>query len=158
MKKMLICFCAALLSLSACTKTYTVAKPSEPKLYKKVYSAKPNDLYYALRWAFKTYGYPIAEEDLQNGVIKSRYVPVRANSHYIDVFKHKDFGVSGAYHQMEARLLPHGDKTTLQIGSRIQGIVARIHSTGTEEAMLFEKVSDYLRSPTVQLTNQGIQD
>lgn len=158
MKKIFFCFFAGLLFLSACTKTYTTAKPGEPKLYKKIYSAKPNDLYYALRWAFKAYGYPIAEEDLQNGVIKSRYVPVGANSHYIDVFRRKDFGLSGAYHQLEARLLPHGDKTTLQIGSRIQSIVANIHSTGREEAMLFEKVSDYLRSPNVQLTNQGIQD
>lgn len=147
-----------LLALSACTKTYRVAKETSPKLIQKEFAASPNDVYYALRWAFRSHGYPMAIEDLQNGVLKTRYVPVTPSSHYVAVFDRKDYGVTGAYHQLEARLVPRGGKTLLKIGSKIQGVVANIHSNGSEEKMILGKVADYLRDPNVQVTNQGVQE
>lgn len=144
--------------LGGCTKVFRTATPTTPQIFKKRYEAAPNDLYYALRWALKTYGYPIAEEDLQNGIIKSRYVPVKAASHYIAVFGRQDYGVSGAYHQLEVRLLPAGAQTEVQIGSRIQGVVSKLQSSGREEKMIFSKVGDYLRDPGIQVTNQGVRE
>lgn len=143
-----------------CTKIYRVAKPTAPVLFKQKYSAGANEIYYALRWALKTYGYPIAEEDFQNGVIKTRYVSVRAHSHYIEVFGRKDYGVSGAYHQLEVRLQPQGSggQTEVQIGSRVQAVVSNLKSNGSEEKMILAKISDYLRSPTVPVTNLGVQE
>lgn len=142
----------------ACTKVHRTATPVMPKLYQQTYAATPNAIYYALRWALKTYGYPIAEEDLQNGIIKTRYVPVGATSHYIDVFTHKDFGVNGAYHQLEVRLVPKGGQTEVQVGSRIQAAVSPIYSSGEEEKLILSKVADYLRSQNAQVTNLGIQE
>lgn len=144
--------------LGGCTKVFRTAEPTAPQIFKKRYEATPNDLYYALRWALKTYGYPIAEEDLQNGIIKSRYVPVKAASHYIAVFGRQDYGASGAYHQLEVRLLPAGAQTEVQIGSRIQGVVSKLKSSGREEKMIFSKVGDYLRDPNIQVTNQGVRE
>lgn len=142
----------------SCAKTYSVAQPKMPKIYQKSFSATPNDIYYALRWVFRSFGYPIAEEDLQNGVIKSRYVPVKATSHYVKIFGRKDYGVTGAYHQLEARLVPKGGGVIVQVGSRFQGIVASLKSTGREENLVLDKVSDYLRSPSAQVTNQGLKE
>lgn len=157
--RMLSLFSALGLLLSVgCTKTYSVAKETSPKLIQKEFSASPNDLYYALRWAFRNHGYPMAVEDFQNGVLKTRFVSVKPSSHYILIFDRKDFGVTGAYHQLEARLVPRGGKTVLQIGSRIKGIIANIHSNGSEEAMILSKVADYLRDPNVPITNQGVQE
>lgn len=142
----------------ACTKVYRTAKPTEPKLYKKTFAANPNQIYYALRFALKKQGYPIAEEDLKGGVIKTRYVPVKAASHYVAVFGHKDFGVNGAYHQLEVRLLPQEGKTLVEIGSRIQAVLSPVKSSGAEEQMILEGIADYLRLPSVQVTNLGLQE
>lgn len=141
-----------------CTKTFRVASPTMPRIIKQEFAASPNDIYYALRWALRSHGYPIAEEDLQNGVIKTRYVPVKSNSHYVDVFGRPDYGVNGAYHQLELRLVPHNGKTEVQIGSRIQSVVANLKSTGGEEKMILGKITDYLRSPNAQVTNLGVQE
>ena len=156
-QKPILLFCLVVVALG-CAKTYRTATPTTPKFFKQTFAAEPNSIYYALRWAFKTNGYPIAEEDLKGGVLKTRYVPVRAKSHYVDVFGHKDFGVSGAYHQLEVRLVPKGSKTEVQIGSRIQAALSPIKSAGQEEAMLLQKISEYLRGPTFQITNQGAQE
>lgn len=151
-------FFLILSSLLSCNKTYRVAKPIEPHFFEKTFPASPNEVYYGLRWALRTYGYPIAEEDHQNGVMKTRFVPVGPKSHYIPVFDRKDYGVNGAYHRLEVRLVPKGGATEVQIGSRIQSVVAKIHSSGSEEEMILEKVATYLRSPNVQATNLGIQE
>lgn len=158
-KSFLLASCFLLLASSAgCTKVFRTATPSQPTLYKKSFAASPNDLYYALRWALRTYGYPIAEEDLQNGVIKSHYVPVKTYSHYLPLFNRQDFGVNAGYHQLECRLVPQNGTTEVQIGSKIQSMVARLRSRGTEEQMILQKVADYLRSQNVQVTNVGLRE
>ena len=156
-KKLLLILCC-FVSFTACAKVFRVAKPAQPHYYKKTYAASANDIYYALRWALRANGYPIAEEDLKNGVLKSRYVPVKANSHYLPLFGRQDFGANGAYHQLEIRLVPHNGTTEVQIGSRIESIVAHLQSAGTEEQMILQKVGDYLRSPNAQVTNLGVQN
>ncbi len=157
MRKTIILLFFLLLSVG-CNKVYRTAKPSQPHLYKQTFSATPNDIYYALRWALRANGYPIAEEDLQNGVIKSRFVPVKATSHYLNIFDRQDYGINGGYHQLEAKLIPQNGKTEVQIGSRIQSIVSRLRSNGSEEELILGKIGDYLRNPNVQLTNLGIQE
>lgn len=158
LKLLLLPVLVLFVSLGGCTKTYRTAQPVMPKIYKKTYAATPNAIYYALRWALPAGGYPIAEEDLPGGVIKSRYVPVKAVSHAVPLFKRNDYGVNGAYHQLEVRLIPQGTSTEVQIGSRIQAVVSPLRSTGREEAALFKKIGDYLRDRNATLTNQGIQE
>lgn len=156
--KKLILILLLMIPFAACTKVFRVAKPSQPLYFKKTYAAGPNDIYYALRWALRANGYPIAEEDLRNGVIKSRYVPIKARSHYLTLFGRQDFGVSGGYHQLEIRLVPQNGNTEVQIGSRVESMVARLQSAGTEENMILDKIGDYLRSPQPQVTNLGVQN
>ncbi len=141
-----------------CTKTLSTSKPISLPAYKKTFAATPNQIYYALRWALKAYDYPIAEEDLQNGVVRSRTVPVKATSHYIEVFHRPDFGVSGAYHHLEVRLIPKNGQTEVQVASKVQGVVKNIKSTGQEEGLILTKVGDYLRSTGSTITNLGIQE
>ena len=158
MKKLLFIVLSVAMATLSCAKVFRVATPSQPHYYKQTFSSNANDLYYALRWALRTYGYPIAEEDLQNGVIKTHYVPVKAYSHYLELFNRHDFGINGAYHQLEVRLVPQNGKTEVQVGSRIQSIVAHLKSAGTEEQMILDKVADYLRNQNVQVTNLGLRE
>lgn len=143
------------LAAVGCTKTFSVAKPKNLPAYRATFSASPNDLYYALRWALTANDYPIAVEDFQNGVITSRYVAVSASSHYLDVFGRRDFGVTNSYHQLEVRLTPKGEKTIVTLHSRIQGVAQPLRSTGEEEKKILAKIGDYLRKNTVQITNLG---
>lgn len=159
MKRILIPFCVALALLTfSCAKEIRKAQISEPQYFEKSFTATPNAIYYALQWALKQNGYPIAGEDLHGGVIQSRFVPVKADSHYVAVFDRQDFGVSGAYHQLEARLIPEGEKTIVKIGSRPKSLVANLKSTGKEEKMILQKVGDYLRDSDVEITNLGVKE
>ena len=146
----------SLTAVVGCTKTFSIAKPQNLSAYQVTLPASPNDIYYALRWALTSNGYPIVEEDLQNGIITTHYVPVGAASHYADVFGHKDFGVTNAHHQLEVRLIPKSGKTAVQIHSRVQSLVQPFRSTGSEEKKILAKIGDYLRKNHVQITNLGV--
>lgn len=143
-------------SLVGCTKTFSVAKPQNLPAYQATFAVSPNDLYYALRWALTNHGYPIADEDFQNGVITTHYVPVTATSHYVDVFGRKDFGVTNSHHQLEARLMPKEGVTIVTLHSRAQSVAQPFRSTGDEERKILAKMGDYLRKKNIQVTNLGL--
>lgn len=146
------------MTIFGCAKVYRTAEPSDPKFIERQFLATPNEVYYALQWALKVSDYPIAEENLAGGIIHTRYVPVKATSHYVEIFGRKDYGVTGAYHQLEVQVLPAGEETKVRIGSRVKGIVSNLKSSFTEEKKVLADVSNYLRDPNVRITNLGVKE
>lgn len=150
---------AALLWLPACGKPMAhahVAPPSE--YFSEDYAASANDTYYAVRWALKDAGYPVEKEDLAGGVITTKWLPVTAGSHYIEVFGRPDYGVTNSYHQLEVRISPEGGRTLVKVGSRAKTLVYNLKSSGVEERKVLEYVGDYLRSSEPDITNLGINE
>jgi hypothetical protein len=126
--------------------------------YSKTFKASPNECYYALRWALKINGYPVAKEDLPAGIIKTVWRPVTSDSHFLPVFDSKDYGATGAYHQLEVKVVPRGSKTKVEVGSRLKTIAPNMKSSGVEERRVLAQVGDYLRSHEPMISNEGISE
>ena len=92
----------------------------------KDFAASPNDLYYAVRWALKEAGYPVEGEDLPAGVITTKWLPVTADSHYLDTFGRPDYGVTNSYYQIEVRITPNAGRNLVEVGSRVKSIAYRL--------------------------------
>lgn len=123
------------------------------------FETNANDAYYAVRWALKTSGYSITEENLQDGIVTSGWRPSTADSHYLDPFGgHRDYGVNGAYFRLEAKLIPEGSMTRVEISSRVKSMIAHLKSSEIEERKILDKISDYLRKPDIRVTNIGIEE
>lgn len=150
---------ALLLIGQACTRPLADAEVAKSvHYYSRDFAATPNEIYYALRWALEEGGWPVAGENLQGGIIKTSWLPVTSDSHYIDVFGRRDFGVTNSYHRLEINVVPEGDRTAVEIGSRTKALVARLKSSGVEERRVLDLIGNYLRRGEPAVTNLGIDE
>lgn len=150
---LLIVMCAG------CSNSVVNAKTSKDvHYYSRTYSATPNQCYYALRWALKINGFPLAHENLHAGVLKTSWEPVSSDSHYIEPFDSRDYGVTGAYHQLEVKVVPIGTKTKVEVGSRVKSVAVGVKSSGIQERRVLAQVGNYLRDAEPALSNDGIAE
>ena len=144
----------------ACNKPFLHAKTSKNVQFEsREFRASANQCYYALRYAFKINGYSMGSENLTDGILTTTWAPVTSDSHYLPLFDSRDYGVTGAYHQLEARVVPRGqDRTKLEIGSRVKGVVSNMKTSGVEERKILATVGNYLRKSEPEITNEGIEE
>jgi hypothetical protein len=144
----------------ACNKPFLRAKTSKDVEFEsKEFGATANECYYALRYAFKINGYMMGSENLKDGILTTTWEPVTAGSHYLQVFDSRDYGVTGAYHQLEARVVPRGhDRTKLEVGSRVKSVASGLKSSGVEERKILAAVGNYLRKDEPIITNDGMEE
>lgn len=153
----------ALLSLfivQACSHPIMDAKESTTAIVSKNFETDANQAYYAVRWALKTSGYSITNEDLQNGTVTSSWLTTKVDSHFIAPFDRPDYGVNGAYYRLEIKIAPETgtNLTRVEITSRVKSMIPRLRSSETEEKRILSKISDYLRRPDIRVTNLGIEE
>jgi len=144
----------------ACNKPFLRAKTSKNVEFEsKEFNATANDCYYALRYAFKVNGYMMGSENLRDGILTTTWEPVTSDSHYLQVFDSRDYGVTGAYYQLEVRVVPRGnDRTKLEVGSRVESVASGLKSSGVEERKILATVGNYLRKHEPVMTNEGIEE
>lgn len=144
---------------SGCNKTFVRGRVAKDiHYYKHTYDATPNECYYALRWALKINGYPLAKENLTDGILTTTWEPVTSDSHYVELFDRRDYGTTGAYHQLEVRVVPQGRHTMVKVGSRWKSIVINLKSSGVEERKILAQVGNYLRAKEPSITNEGMSE
>ena len=149
----------AALFLSACSKPMAYGHIAQPiEYFSNDYAASPNDAYYAVRWALKDAGYPVEKEDLPGGIITSKWLPVTAGSHYVEIFGRRDYGATNSYYQLEVRITPGSGRTLVKVGSRVKTLAHNLKSSGVEERKVLAFVGNYLRSNEPNLTNLGLQE
>lgn len=149
------------LLLSSCSQPAFDAKESTTASVSRTFESDANQAYYAVRWALKTSGYSIINEDLQNGVLTSGWRPSTVDSHYVDPFGRKDYGVNGAYFKLEVKIMPNegsSNKTKIEISSRVKSMMAHLKSSEIEEKKILGKVADYLRKADIRVTNLGAEE
>lgn len=152
--------CAVIgMAMAACAKPMVSATVKPDVDYvNRDYAAVPNDIYYAARWALGQRGYPIANENLAEGVLTTAWVPVGATSHYIPLFNRHEYGVTDSYHQLEVQIVPGGGRTEVRVGSRIKSLAAMLKSSGTEERKILDDIGAYLRKAEPAVTNLGMEE
>ncbi len=151
----------AVINFSACSKPMAEAKERSLVKVARTFNTDANEAYYAVRWALKTSGYSITNEDLQNGVVMSSWLPSKVDSFYVDPWGgHPDFGADGAYYRLEVKIVPTDDsgKTRVEVISHVKSLIAHLHSSQIYEKKILSKVSDYLRNPDLRVTNIGAEE
>lgn len=152
----LVIFAASLVS---CSKPLVSASVKGDIGYlSRDFAATPNNVYYAIRWALQERRYPIANEDLQGGILTSAWVPTKSDSHYIEMFGKPDMGVTNSYYQLEVQVIPQGSRTEVKVGTRIKSVVSTLKSTGFEERKILSSIGDNLRKSEPDISNLGIEE
>jgi hypothetical protein len=157
--KCLLCAFSFVL-IAGCVTPLATGRLMTTKPVSKVIPADPNTVYYAIRWALDERGYPVGHEDLTGGVIESKWVPVGAGSHYVEIFKQTDFGgADSAYYKLVMRIIPQdGGRSKLEVSTAVKSIVNCMKSTGDKEREIIEKVLEYARIGDVEVTNLGVEE
>ncbi len=151
---MIVCGCF----VGACAKPMATASTYTMQSVADNFSANANAVYYGIRWALATRGYPVGFEDLHGGVVVTSWVPVKATSHYLQPFRSKDYGVNGAYHQLELRVSAGSGGTAVTVTSRVKSVVQGLHSSGEEEHAVLQEIRNYLHGTDVHVTNVGVDE
>jgi hypothetical protein len=148
-----------LLFSCGCSKPLVTAKVSEDVRYiSDTVDTDRKGAFHAVRWALKVRGYPIAAENEADGTMTTAWVPAKSDSHALMLFGRYDFGVNGAYYQLDVRIEPQEGKTRISIGSRVKSVVADLKSTGIEERRVLTEAKDYLRTGEPEITNIGLEE
>lgn len=125
----------------------------------KIISADANSIYHAIKRAMDEFGYPAGIEDLPGGVVESKWVPVGAGSHYVDLFEGKDFGANGAYYKMVVKIKPlESGKCMVEARTDVKSIVNGMKSTGDKERDILAKIALHARGYDVTVTNLGVEE
>lgn len=159
MKKIAIIGVLFALVLAGCSKPMASAKVvSDVEYYSRSYAANTNDTYYAVRWALKAVNIPVANEDLNNGVITTKWIPVSSGSHYIELFGRPDYGATNSYHQIDVHISSDQGRSLVKVGSRIKTLAANFKSSGNIEKKVLDEVGNFLRTSEPDITNLGINE
>jgi hypothetical protein len=154
------CFLIPVLLLFSCAHSMYEAREFANQTVSKTFETDANHAYLAIRWALKTSGYSIINENLEEGIVTSGWLPTKVDSHYLEPFGHPDYGVNGAYYGLEVKIIPEdvGSKTRVEIISHVRSMMAQLKSSEIEEKKILNMVSDYLRKPDIHLTNIGLEE
>lgn len=143
---------------ASCAKPLARAHTVEMRTFSREYAAVPNDAYYAVRWALKERGISVAEEDLPGGIVKSSWMPVTSDSHYIEIFDRRDFGVTNSYYRVEVQLTDRNGRTRVSVSTKVKTLVNNLHSSGEVEYAVLNDVGNYLRKGVPEITNLGVSE
>lgn len=147
------------LAAAGCSKPLVTAKVDPNVGYvSKSFPAGTAETIAAVKWALKINGYSLSNESSQDMTITTTWAPTTSDSHAIDFFQRRDYGVNGAYHQLEVQVSPEEGRTKVYVGSRLKTIVARLRSTGIEEKKILNEVGNFLRTSEPTVTNLGLEE
>ncbi|MFH0800119.1 MAG: hypothetical protein V2A66_08075 [Pseudomonadota bacterium] len=154
-----IAILCVLLAAFGCSKPLASARVRADGVeYSRSYAASANDVYYAAKWAFVKAGLSVANENLQDGILTTTWLPVSSDSHYVEIFGRPDYGVTNSYYQIEIKIVPGGGRTEVRALSRVKTIVARLKSSGIKENEVLESIGDALRKGEPTVTNLGVDE
>lgn len=157
-KKTLLLFFITIF-LMACAKPLVTGNITATEPISKIIPSDPNTIYYAIKWAMEQMGYPEGPEDLPGGVVESKWVPVGAGSHYIELFDGKVYGANSAYYKMVIKITPLGvGSSKVEAYTEVNSIVKNTKSSGDKERAILAKISDHVRGDHITVTNLGVED
>jgi hypothetical protein len=157
MKQIYLIMVVALIS-AACAKPLATGKQYSTEPVKELFKTDTNEAYYAVRWALNTSDYPIEEQDLKEGILVTRFVSTKADSHYVPLFGKKDFGVNGAYYRLRVMIQPSGGNVEVSVLTEVKSLMPNLKSSYYEEERILKKIGDYVRSPNARVTNIGVEE
>lgn len=151
--------CVLITFVAACSKPLAEGKVSKDVRYiSGKFDTNKEEAFYAVRWALKTRGYPIAHENQNEGVVKSTWVPTKSDSHALILFDRPDFGVNGGYYQVLVNVTPEEGKMKIAVATQVKAVPYGVKSTGIEERRILNEIGDYLRVKEPEVSNIGLEE
>jgi hypothetical protein len=140
-----------------CTKPALYGTLQESEATTKYYQVPPAEAFRAAKEALVYLGYSIKQEDEKNYTLETYWQPTTADSHYVEVFRRKDYGTVGAYYRLHVKVSPRNHGSKVSVVNAAKSYISNLKSSQAEETRLFTKIDDFTRRRDVQVTNVGLQ-
>ena len=145
--------------MAACSKPMAEGRVTKDIRYiTKTFDTNKEEAFYAVRWALKINGYPIARENQNEGIVESTWLPTKSDSHALILFDRPEFPVNGGYYQLIVSVTPEEGKMRIAVGSKLKAVMAGLKTTGIEERRVLKEIGDYLRVKEPDVTNIGLEE
>lgn len=154
-------FCAGLICFSviACTKVVVYGVDTVTEAVTERYSSNVATAVQKAEEALKSLGYHVLQVDHATGRIKTGWRPVKASSHYLTLFKRREYSASqGAYYQLVVDVREDGPWVAVSVATLVKSVAGRLSSSHVVEKAFLKRFSDFMRSPQIEMTNVGVAE
>lgn len=142
---------------AGCSKPALYGTLQESESVTRYYQVPPQQALRAAKEALLYLGYSIKQEDDKNFTLETYWQPTTADSHYVEVFRRKDFGTVGAYYRLVVKVTPRRSGSRVSITNAAKSYISNLKTSHREEDRVFSKVDDFTRKRDIQVTNIGVQ-
>ena len=112
----------------------------------------------AVQKTLEQFGYQIHNIDESKWRLTTGWRPVEGDSHYYNLFGHRDYGISdGAYYRLTVDLAQEGSQIKVAVGTTIKTVVGKLETSGKLERRIIDQLETYLRPPQIEMTNVGVR-
>ena len=144
---------------SMCTKVITYAADHPTEAVVHAYSSNIAVAMQQAQKALATLGYEVAQVDESRNQIITGWQPSKSDSHYMELFKHKDYsGNSGAYYKLVVDVFEEAPRVKVSVYTIVKSLSGNLTSSHVVENQLLKRIDDYMRSPQIEMTNIGVQE
>lgn len=148
--------CWMSLSGQLCTKKIVYSRDFFTQPVVRDYEHNRATVWDAVQSTLERMGYPINRLEGE-GRIETGWLPVEADSHFVNLFERKDYGLTdGTYYQVIVDMEESGSILRVAISTTVKSIVGKVESTKKIERRIFRQLDDVLRSPQIEMTNVGV--
>lgn len=147
------------LSAGMCTKVVAYGTTVQTDAVMADYSSSVETTMESAKKALESLGYSVLDEDLLQRRITTGWVPTTSDSHYLPLFKRKDYGASvGGYYQLIIDFTEDASKIRVTAYTKVQSVSGSLSSSHVEEKKLLTRLGNHMRSPQIVITNVGVQE
>lgn len=144
-------------SAVACSRPLVTGRDVEMKSVTMSFNAPLIATFEAAEQALRNMDYKVEYADKDQGVLRTGWMPTKVDSHYLELFGRRDYGITGAYYHVAVRITADGPSVSkLEVSAPIRTIISRMHSSHVIEKKFLAKVKDLLRPADIQVTNIGV--
>lgn len=155
----LVLICLATGVISGCAHPLAEGRVTSTDPISRIVPSDPNKIYYAIKWAMNECGYPLGSENLTEGILESKWVPVNPTSHYLALFRGRDYGTTGSYYKMVVRIVPiESGKSRVEASTEVNSVIQNVKSTGEKERTMLERIAEHSRDYNIVVTNLGVEE
>lgn len=142
-----------------CTSVMVYATDHTTEAVTKKYTGDAMTVYEKSKKALENLGYDITSADDYQYQITTGWRPVKSDSHYLELFKRKDYAASdGSYYQLAVNCVSEGSYTRVDVKTTVKSAAGKLSSSKSLEKSFLSRLDDALRSPQIQVTNVGVEN
>lgn len=149
----------AMMFFSACTKVVVYGTDNITESRSQRYVSSKSELFHQCLRVLDQMGYNLNEINEDQGMIVTGWRPTDSSSHYLLLFNHKDFSANaGAYYQLMLKVEELGPHASVDVSTKVRSVSGKLSSHHDIEKKVLTKLSDFMRSPQIEISNVGQKD